>query len=228
MQMKMKMLIAMTAVLAVASSSTASVFMYENFESYANEAEAWQVWQQVSGTDLQWWPADGWDGPAVVRGTKSNKRRHIRDLVPDIQAAPGGAGMTSVMGTDSIPLVMEGAMLFREAPLHEGQAFYWDLNMGGEKAPQAPDVNPHDVLAFGAYPTYDGGTSKIGLMYYDGLNWTELAILKHGPEVYNFLRVIIKATTVSFMYWDENMSNGMQTTTVPRVYLGGFDSMGIQ
>ena len=107
--MKMKILIAMTAVLAMASSSMAGWF-HEDWESYTADGSppSWlEAWPLTSNTsDLYWNTTDGIEGPQCVGGAKT-ARRQEHDLVPHIQAAPGGTGMTAFNGTDSQALLME-------------------------------------------------------------------------------------------------------------------------
>ncbi|MBI4579918.1 MAG: hypothetical protein HY718_09465 [Planctomycetes bacterium] len=208
------------------------LWMHEDFESYADEAACWLAWPVQSGAGMTFELTEGIDGPQCVGGAKAQNRRNYHNLVPYIQAAPGGAGMTSTNGTNENPLVFEFAYrLDGDLNVARQQDWFLDLAKGLDASPRRVGGigTPHNVLAFGAFTAFNGlpGVGyREGFMYYDGKNWIHLTTLKHGAW-WNYVKVVIRAASVEITYYDHVMSNGIQTITVPRTYLGDFNTMGI-
>ncbi len=218
---------ALLVVLALASSPPApNTWMHEDFESYNSTAEMEAVWRNVYG-GLDLGLTGGWDGPKCLQGAKGGPRRQARDLVPLIQAALGGQDKTSVAGRGNKPLIFEGSY-FLDPSLDVAiqQVFWFDLYKGNDYAPRGQAANPipHSALGFGAFGTLSRDIYAVGLRYYDGLNWRELTSLKHGPG-WNYLIAVIRETNVHIVYYDEAETHGIQSITVPRVYVGDFDTI---
>ncbi|MBI4579920.1 MAG: hypothetical protein HY718_09475 [Planctomycetes bacterium] len=214
-------------------SIEATTWFYEDWESYASGEETGVAWPIQSGAGMAFFLEGGIYGPKCMGGAKSGIRRNYHDLLPHIQAAGGGAGKTSVNGTDEAPLVFEAAYTLK-SPIDtaRSQDFFWDLAKGMDSAPRRVSGigTPHNVLAFGAFTAYNGlpGVGyREGLMYYDGQNWFHHQTTLRHAAGWNFLTVVIRATTVHITYYDEALSNGIQHLTVPRAYTGDFSTMGI-
>ncbi len=209
----------------------ATLWFHEDFEAYADEAEMTVGWPIHFGMGMAFDLLNGIDGPKSMGGAKTYQRRNYHSLVPHIQAAEGGAGKTSFNATNEAPVVFEAAMFLNE-PIDAArtQDFFWELAKGMDSAPRRIGGigTPHNVLGFGAFTAYNdvGVGYREGLMYYDGQNWFHLTTLKHGTG-WNFLKVVLRSDTVEITYYDHALSNGIQHQTMPRTYLGDFDTMGV-
>jgi hypothetical protein len=209
----------------------AETWMHEDFESYEDAAAYLLQWPAEIGAGMDFTLTGGIDGPKCTSGAKTDNRRHTHDLVQHIQAAPGGAGKTAVNGTDEAPLIFEAAYLLNSnIETARRQDFFLDLASGGASTPRGVGgVGPlRSVLGFGAFTAFNDSHVgyREGLMYFNGTHWIHLSGLRHGPG-WNFLSVKIRTSTVEITYYDQALTNGMQTQLLPRNYLGGFHTMGI-
>ncbi len=219
------------------AGQNASMWYHEDFESYKDELgqpsqaafdAAWTIVPNM-GAALDLWPTGGNDGPQCIYGSKADPRRHYHILAPHIDAAPGGAGKTTVNGTDDNPLGFYGAYkLELSLDVAQQQTFFWDLALGDDMAPRGFSGTQRECLAFGAFSSYpgEGVGRRPGLMFYNGQTWYHLTELKHGTD-WNYLTAVVRTNTVEITYYDQAQSNGVQKLLVSRVYQGAFDRLGI-
>lgn len=208
-----------------------ALWMHEDFESYPDQDALSLAWPIDFGSGLDLMFTGGIDGPQCITGAKTYDRRNKHDLVGNIQAAPGGAGKTSVNGSDEAPLVFEGAYrLDTLIDVARRQDFFFDMAKGTALLPRTVRGTGtlRQVLGFGAFTAYNDAHIgyREGLMYYNGQDWIHLTGLKHGPG-WNYLTVKIRTSTVEITYYDAAQSNGIQRQVLPRAYLGDFDTMGL-